>query len=65
MKYVIKVLKFLNKLDLTIYLTKGRVKNGYAQINGGWSKNDPEIFREIKRQNKKLIDKGLHNLFVN
>jgi len=65
MRGLIKVLKFLNKLDLTIYLTKSQVKNGYAQINGGWSKNDPEIFREIKRQNKKLIDKGLHNLFVN
>ena len=65
MRGLIKVLKFLNKLDLTIYLTKSQVKNGYAQINGGWSKNDPEIFREIKRQNKKLINKGLHNLFVN
>ena len=27
------MLEFLNKLDLTIYLSKGQVKNGYTQIN--------------------------------
>ena len=57
MKYITKILKFINKLDLTIYLSGGQVKDGYARVDGGWSENDLEVFREIKRQNKKLIDK--------
>ena len=57
MKYITKILKFLNELNLTIYLSKGQVKDGYARVDGGWSENDLEVFREIKRQNKKLIDK--------